>query len=645
VRPTPAWLTMPDGVRLAADLYRPEGDGPFAVLLEALPYRKDDLTAGYRPEYRRLAAEGGFVVCRVDLRGTGSSGGDATDEYPEIEQQDLAEVIAWLAAQPWSNGRVGMFGTSYSGFNSIQMACEQPPALHAICAIYATDDRYTDDVHFMGGALRAIDLVDYCHYMTPMSALPPVPAVYGDGWREEWARRVESMEPWLLTWLRQQRDGPYWRHGSLRPDYARIHCATLLVGGWADGYRNNSFRTFAALRAPKALLMGPWSHMSTETSLPGPHIDLVPEMIRWFGHWLRDEDNGVETDAPVRVFVRHATRPEPDLAEHAGCWRAEPGWPVGRAETTTLTVDGSGDDRLDVRPDTGTSAWISCAGRLPWGQPQDQRADDAWSLTYDWAVDESLEVVGHPTLTVRLRASAPVAFLSAKLEDVFPDDTSALVTRGLLNLTHRTSDSDPEPMPVDEPVDVTLELEAAAYAFAPGHRIRLALAGTDWPNTWPPPTPVALTVDRASLRFELPVLTGPPALPEPRFAPPPTGKIDDEDEDEPRPVWRLEHDVLARTTTAVVDHGATYRGAHRVTVTDAYQGQVTVPLREPGRATASARCRFELAWPDVTCAVEADLHIDGHPDRFDITIDLDATMDGAPFASRTWRESIPRDLL
>ena len=110
-------------------------------------------------------------------------------------------------------------------------------------------------------------------------------------------------------------------------------------------------------------------------------------------------------------------------------------------------------------------------------------------------------------------------------------------------------------------------------------------------------------------------------------------------------MWRLEHDVLARTTTAVVDHGATYRGAHRVTVTDAYQGQVTVPLRDPGRATASARCRFELAWPDVTCAVEADLHIDGHPDRFDVAIDLDATMDGAPFASRTWRESIPRDLL
>ena len=244
--------------------------------------------------------------------------------------------------QPWSNGNVGMFGTSYSGFNSLQMACERPPALHAICAIYATDDRYTDDVHYMGGALRAIDLVDYCHYMTPMSALPPVPAVYGDGWREEWARRIEHMEPWLLTWLREQRDGPYWRHGSLRPDYGRIRCATLLVGGWADGYRNNSFRTYAALQAPKALLMGPWSHMSTESSLPGPHIDLVPEMIRWFGHWLRDEDNGVDTEAPVRLFVRHATRPEPDLAEHAGRWRAEPGWPVDRVETRTLTAEGPG---------------------------------------------------------------------------------------------------------------------------------------------------------------------------------------------------------------------------------------------------------------------------------------------------------------
>ena len=339
---------MADGVRLAADLYRPDRDEPVAALLEALPYRKDDITAVYRPEYDRLVNEGGFVVCRVDVRGTGSSEGDATDEYPVVEQRDLAEVIAWLAGQPWSNGRVGMFGTSYSGFNAIQVACERPPGLGAILAIYATDDRYTDDVHYMGGVLRAVDLVDYCHYMTPMNALPPVPEVFGDGWREEWRRRIGRTEPWLLRWLREQRDGPYWRHGSLRPHYDRITCPTMLVGGWADGYRNNSLRTFAALRCPKALLMGPWSHMSTATSLPGPHIDLVPEMIQWFGRWLRDEDNGVDREPPIRVFVRHATRPEPDLAEHEGVWRAEPGWPLERSSTLDLTAAGSGDDVLAV---------------------------------------------------------------------------------------------------------------------------------------------------------------------------------------------------------------------------------------------------------------------------------------------------------
>src|SRR3712207_4324473 len=88
-----------------------------------------------------------------------------------------------------------------SGFNSLQLACERPPALKAVCAIYATDDRWTDDVHYRGGALKLVDLVDYNHYMTPMCALPPVPAVYGPGWREEWRRRLETMEPWVLTWM------------------------------------------------------------------------------------------------------------------------------------------------------------------------------------------------------------------------------------------------------------------------------------------------------------------------------------------------------------------------------------------------------------------------------------------------------------
>ena len=141
----------------------------------------------------------------------------ATDEYPASEQADLCRVIGWLAEQPWSTGAVGMYGTSYSGFNSLQVAAERPPALKAIIAIYASDDRYTDDVHYTGGAVKLLDLVDYPLYMVALNALPPVPAIAGVDWRERWRERVERLEPWLLRWLEEQADGPYWRQGSVRP--------------------------------------------------------------------------------------------------------------------------------------------------------------------------------------------------------------------------------------------------------------------------------------------------------------------------------------------------------------------------------------------------------------------------------------------
>ena len=175
-------------------------------------------------------------------------------------------------------------------------------------------------------------------------------------------------------------------------------------------------------------------------------------MIRWFGRWLRDDDTGVDREPPIRVFVRHATRPEPDLAHHEGVWRYEPAWPLERSRPLVLIAHETGPDRTDkdtlsVRPDVGVRAWISCAGALPWGQSQDLREDDAWSLTYDWPVEaEPLEILGHPSVRLRLRSDAAVASLSAKLEDVFPDGTSALVTRGFLNLTHRAGSTAPVPI-------------------------------------------------------------------------------------------------------------------------------------------------------------------------------------------------------
>jgi uncharacterized protein len=667
-----SWIPMEDGVRLAVSLYLPESaeaGEPVPVVLEALPYRKDDATASDRPEYERLCGEYGYAVARVDLRGTGSSEGVATDEYPASEQADLCRVIGWLAAQPWSTGAVGMYGTSYSGFNSLQVAAERPPALKAIIAIYASDDRYSDDVHYTGGAVKLLDLVDYPLYMVALNALPPVPAVAGPDWRERWRERVESLEPWLLRWLEEQADGPYWRQGSLRPDYGRIACPTMLVAGWADGYRNATFRVMERLRVPSRLLFGPWSHMATDTSLPGPRIDLLPEMVRWWDRWLRGRRNGVDEAPPVTVFVRHPTRPAPDLDEHRGVWRDEPAWPPGRATTLALPLAGAvpaagdGVDRLEVRGNVGGAAWISCAGHLPFGQPGDQREDDAWSLVYDWALERELEVLGHPRLAVRVGASAPVAFLSAKLCDVFPDGTSALVARGFLNLTRRRSRTDPEPLRPGVVEAVELELDATSWVFPAGHRLRLSLAGADWPNLVPPPAPVTLTVERDGSVLTLPVLDGPgpappPSLPPPRphdpaeastgglgLSPPDprsTGGLGLSPPDPPTR-WRVVRDVLGRASEAEIDHGGRTELPDGAVLVERYRGTVGATER-PGLTWARGSADYRVEWPEATVATSARLDLRGDGEAFEVQLDLEAREGDELRWTRRWRRRIPRHL-
>ncbi len=647
-------IELSDGTRLATTLYLPAGDEPVPCLLEALPYRKDDLTATYRPEYVRLRDEHGYAVARVDLRGTGSSDGIAVDEYPAQEQQDLCEVIAWLAAQPWCTGAVGMYGTSYSAFNSLQVACKRPPALKAICAIYGTDDRYTDDVHYMGGALRLLDLVDYPAYMVAMNVLPPVPSLVGKGWQDTWRARIDGVQPWLLPWLEEQHDSAYWRHGSVRPAYERIACPTMLVGGWADGYRNNTFRTVAALReagTPHRLLLGPWSHMSTATSLPGPHVDLVPVMARWWDRWLRGVDDGYDDEPALTWFAQRSTRPGPDRELVEGEWRSAPSWPLDGASEDVRSL-GTGTVTYRVAPDVGTAAWNSCAGSLPWGQPTDQRFDDAASLTWEWPADE-LSLLGHPRLRLRLRSSEPVASVSVKLCDVFPDGTSSLISRGLLNLTHRASSTRPAPMPVGELVDVEVELEAMSWDAAPGHVLRLAVAGTDWPNTVAPPRPVTLTVDRGSSALVLPVAgRSVEALPLPLVAPP--GPDDDGDGDtaETAMTWRVERDVLGRRTSCVDEHGGSYRldghhaggqGVDGTLVQEQYSGRVEVSTEtfaQQARATAD----FTVTWEEATVRARSELVLDAGETSFDVVLTVETWLDGEAFASRRFSREIPRQL-
>jgi uncharacterized protein len=490
-------------------------------------------------------------------------------------------------------------------------------------------------VHWRGGALRLVDLVDYDHYMTPMNVLPPVPAVWGEGWYDEWLRRLETNEPWVLTWLRENRHGPYWDHGSVRlggttAGYERIACPVMIVAGWADGYRNNSFRTVAELAGhgtPHRLLAGPWAHADPTTAMPGPRIDFAAELVAWFDHWMRGRGDHEDR---CDVFVRSSTRPEIDLDLHDGAWLTLPSVPPVTEATLDLTAPVS----LAVVPDVGTAAWIDCAGHLPWGLSGDQRLDDERSLT--WEVDAPPgPVVGHPVFRARIWATVSTASLSVKLCDVFPDGTSALVSRGTLDLAYRDGvHGAPAPLVPGREYQVEIVLDACAYQWSSGQTLRVSVAGADWPNTVAPPEPVTLNLRTASLT--LPLLDE-GSYPTPAFGP----GAEHSSESTEGVGWAIHHDVLARTTSATTRSDSRYLTPYDGTAHELYVGEVTVDTRSFAQ-TARANTVFDLTWPGVAATVRSSMTVDVTPASYDVSIWVHAEHDGAEISHRTWRESIPR---
>jgi hypothetical protein len=262
-------------------------------------------------------------------------------------------------------------------------------------------------------------------------------------------------------------------------------------------------------------------------------------------------------------------------------------------------------------------------------------------------------VLGHAALSVRVSSSVPVAYLSAKLCDVFPDGTSALVTRGLLNLAHRSSSFEPAALKPGRDEDVRVELDATSWVFEPGHRIRLALAGADWPNIWPPPRPGVLTFDGASLELSLPVVEGPPAIAEPPVFVPSPGKDlhAPEGGGEQPTVWRIERDVLGREARCVVSHGSDYEAEEGARVEERYDGTVGVSTVDPGSAWAQASARYVIRWPEADCATEARLELRSDADAYHVVVDVVAEelgdgegVVGIGRRERRFERTIPRRL-
>ncbi|TVS02615.1 MAG: CocE/NonD family hydrolase [Rhodobacteraceae bacterium] len=512
-------IPMPDGTRLAARIWMPEvaQATPVPAILEYIPYRKNDKTLERDAARAPWLAARDYAYVRVDLRGTGESEGVMEDEYTEIELADGCDVIAWIAAQPWCDGGVGIVGISWGGFNGLQIAALRPPALKAVVTICSTDDRYADDIHYMGGVPLSEQL-SWASLMFGINTLPPDPVHVGKRWREMWHQRLDESGLWLENWLAHQTRDAFWKHGSVCENWADIEVPVYAVSGWADGYCRAVFRLVENLRSPAKGIIGPWAHRYPHLGSPGPAIDWLSEETRWWDHWLKGRDTGIMDEPPLRLFLQDYAAPRSHYASRDGYWITEPAWPSPNVVRTSfgLGSDGSlgrdGPRRPSEALSLSSPLWVGvqggkwCSYAHPGDQPSDQRRDDAGSLVFQTApLEADLQMVGDARLLLRCHVDRPVAQIAARIINVAPDGAATRVSYGLLNLCHRDGHEDPAPLTAGEDITVEVSFKHIAQMFLAGHRLRLSISTSYFPIAWPAPEPVTLTVYPGESELILPI--------------------------------------------------------------------------------------------------------------------------------------------
>jgi len=656
-----AWIPLSDGVKLAARIWLPEDaeDKPVPAILEVLPYRKRDGTRDRDEQTHPYYAGNGYACVRVDIRGSGESDGILEDEYLKSEQDDALEILAWVAAQPWCTGKCGMIGISWGGFNGLQIAARRPPELKAIVTIASTDDRYSDDIHYMGGVMIN-DTMSWGATMLGMMTRPPDPALV-DNWRELWLERMETNEPWVKKWLPHQRRDAQWKHGSVIENHGDIEAAVYAVGGWSDGYSNAVPRMLAGLSCPRKGLVGPWAHKYPHFASPGPRIGFLQETLRWWDHWLKDIDTGIMDEPEYRVWMLESVRPATMYLERPGRWVAEPSWPSVHIEHQTMHLNDDG--RLSQSSGMAGSAAIKtpmtmglrqgewCGYGLVPDWPVDQREDDGCSVVFETApLDEAVEILGPPVLELDVSADRPNAFVVARMSDVAPDGAATRVTYGVLNLTHRDSHEFPEPLEPGKSYRVRLQLNDVAQQFPAGHRIRIALSNHMWPLLWPSPEPVTVTLATGTSTLDLPVRS-------PRdddsalrtFGPPESSKPQETVKLEPGDYQRrVEHDDTTGDTrvTVINDSGLTHDPETDWTYGSRVEQHFDISEDDPTSARMFVHWTYRFQRPadgfDIRTETRSTLACTR--DDWLFWADCEAFENERRVFAKTWDTTAPRDL-
>ena len=521
---------MRDGVVLRADVYRPAGERPLPALLQRTPYSKNPGEAD--SAYHRLA-RAGFVVVVQDTRGRYTSGGIPV---PHDEAEDGYDTVEWVATLPGVDGRVGMFGGSYSATTQLLVAPLQPPHLVALfpAASYASRHQMV----FQGGAFYLADGLSWNLGQamdTRRRALQPgadrdleidIDANMRERLQRDWLwalplatvgthheprRILRRYAPGYFELLAHPSRDAWWDRFDVAARHPRFTVPAHHLSGWYDSLLNGTLANFSGLRAEAAdaharanqrLVIGPWTHArpgADSTRIgevyfgPQAGMDAGALMVEWFRHWMPPAAApvGDYPSAPVRIFIMGENR-----------WREEQEWPLARALITPWYLDSGGhantlhgDGRLATGPAAGAprDAFVyDPATPVPTGlsgaysrAPLDMRAVEQREdvLVYTGApLVRAVEVTGPVELVLWITSSAPDTDFTARLVDVLPDGTARALTDGILRARYRRGRGAPQPLVPGEPTELRIEVGATGNLFLPGHRIRLEVSSSNFPR-------------------------------------------------------------------------------------------------------------------------------------------------------------------
>jgi uncharacterized protein len=505
-------LVARDGVALAADAYLPAGEGPWPTVVTYLPYVKDAWVGVHIDGYLRYFAKYGYASVIVDFRGTGASGGGKPEAFEARESEDVYDIVEALAAEPWCDGRVGMWGQSYGGITALRAAAAAPPHLCAIVAIEGSTDPYLYEVMRYGVPGLAMIYGEWSSWMLALNALPPVAGVpTGVDPDAVWREHLEALRPWHFDWPQHPRYDDYWNGRSV--DAHRITVPTLFITSWRDGTLAGPWNDFAQVAGPRRMIAGPWQHGIPDEA-PAHPINSSAEMLRWWEQWLGGVDPDGDCQATVSVFVQGADR-----------WEAHDSWPpetvIARMYPTALDGALSRAAPTDsIRVPVAFDATVGSNGGLgTQHRPIEQSPDDERSLCFDSPpLERPLDIAGTVCVMLSIPDHDVGSDVAVRLEDVASDGSSALITKGYRRLSNPPPYRPEASAIVNDPV--AIELNPTRFRVREGHRVRLAVAAADFPEIWPTAATSGFTVELGPQTWlSIPVLDGSVALPEPVFEP------------------------------------------------------------------------------------------------------------------------------